>query len=113
MNARQNQSTPGPDSRPHDSLAGVVPQAPASACATTDVSLPCMEERTLERLTDVAGGTKSSDEAAERTRSISVAVTAPALVRAPFLVVLTGDHEGRVIRLPTQGTFEIGRAETC
>ncbi len=62
-----------------------------------------MEERTLERLTEVV----------ERTQSVTSAPAPPALPRAPYLVVLTGDHEGRVIKLPVAGSFVIGRADSC
>lgn len=39
--------------------------------------------------------------------------TAPAVPRLPYLVILTGAHEGKVIKLPRVGNFTIGRAETC
>lgn len=97
MKARAGHSTPGPDG------SGAVPAASSELGSTTDVALPCMDEGTLERLTEVV----------DRTQSVTSAPVPPALPRAPYLVVLSGDHEGRVIKLPDQGTFVIGRAETC
>ncbi|MCG5054028.1 MAG: diguanylate cyclase [Myxococcales bacterium] len=102
MKARPTRSTPGPERVPEALIPGAIPNM-VSPATTTDSALPCMEERTLERLTEVV----------ERTQSVSAAPTIPTIPRAPYLVVLTGDHEGRVIKLPLEGSFVIGRSESC
>jgi len=98
-----------PGNRSAEPQVGAIPQAPASPVTTTEVSLPCMDEGTLERLS----GSKIPSEPPERTQSVSVMPTAPAVPRLPYLVILTGAHEGKVIKLPRVGNFTIGRAETC
>lgn len=89
-----------------NATVGAIPQATASPVMTTEVALPCMDEGTLERLA-------AQQDGDERTQSVSVTPSAPTVPRSPYLVILTGAHEGRVIKLPASGTFVIGRADSC
>ena len=91
---------------------GAVPQAAVSPATTTELALPCMDEATLERLSRNRVDSNPF-EPPERTQAVSVMSSAQAIPRTPYLVILTGAHEGKVIKLPISGTFTIGRGDTC
>lgn len=100
----QPSKTPGtPRGSASSQYEGAIPGHAATSATTTSVELPCFDDGALERLTEVV-----------ELPVLGTAAPAPrVLTRAPYLVVLTGDQEGRVINLPREGNFVIGRADTC